>query len=437
MTQALYEIPQGWQESEQESIDLERWPQQEKFVLDTSRYCVWIGGRGTAKTWTGVCKAIDYMATFPGSTLLIIAPTFPQLKATTMRMFFDLVPPEWILYRNLQPDSMFCDVLVNPDEKPCRVYFRSATQPDRIRGMWVAWSWVDEAADCNPELIDVLAPCHRQRGFPYQTVITGTPKGFNWVYKRFIDPTSRIKRKVGKREIISTYFATSMDNPWLPADYVDDLLAQYAGNRLMMEQEVLGRFVAFHGMVFPEISTELHRKMPSGKPWVRVVGGTDFGLSDPSALVLVGEDEAGRFHAFREFYQKHMLGSKFMALHSAWQFENKVKRFYCDPHFPSEIATMRNAGIRTTKGNSDIAASVRLINNMLADGPGGPRLFISPECPNLWTEMLGWSHGGHGESFTDSIPPNQSCHAIDALRYALMGVIGRQHRSTVSDFDIG
>jgi len=415
--------------------DISRWPQQEQFVLDITRYKLWIGGRGCAKTSSAIFSVIQYMAEWPGARILIIAPSFPQLQATTMASFAYWVPQEWVVYQNMAPDKMYMDVLVPGNSEPCRIFWRSATNPNTIRGMEIALSLIDEAADCNPMTIDLLAPCHRQPGFPYQTIITGTPRGFNWMYKRFIDPISRIRPREGGAERAKAYFATTYDNPWLPPDYVHDLEAQYAGNPTLRDQEVLGKFVSFQGMVFPALDYDTHRKMPpcNIKDFVVVEGGSDFGLSDPSTIVLVGKTSGGKFWAFREYYKPKANGNEVMAAHAEFQGLYHVSRFWADAHAKTEIRTLRANGIRVRKGLTDIGTRIRTINAMLAGGPGGPRLYISPECPNLWTEMSAYSYGskfyGDDIKYADAIPENQPNHAIDPLGYALTGMLGRSGQS--------
>ncbi len=422
-------------------VDLTRMRNQESFVLDIARFVLWIGGRGCAKTSSGVFKLLNYLVEWPGATAIIVGPTFPQLRATTMRAFFDWTPPEWILYKNLAGDQMFVDILVPDAEIPSRVYFRSNTNPDAIRGMWCSISWIDEAADCGEELFDILTPCHREPGYPYQTILTGTPRGYNWVYRRLVDSRARLGSRV------SAYFARSQDNPYLPEDFVPDLIAQYGEGSQMFEQEVLGKFVTFQGMVFPNFNDETSiRPLPDDMKFKRVHGCTDFGLTDPSVILLIGEDPSGRYWAFKEFYQGRAQGSQFMALHAQWQAQEKVKRFWCDPHAKIEIATMRAAQIHVAKGNASIETGIRIINDLLVEKPGGPGLIITPDCPNLIREMLAYSHTPqtrgldaemYGKSFSDTISKKQSDHAVDALRYGILGIMGRVNKSNITSVRFG
>ena len=69
--------------------------------------------------------------------------------------------------------------------------------------------------------------------------ITTTPKGFNWIHKRFVDTEDK-----------NFFYVTSSSrqNIHLPEDYVDTLEGEYAGK--FARQEIEGEFVKFEGLVY-------------------------------------------------------------------------------------------------------------------------------------------------------------------------------------------
>lgn len=407
---------------------------QEDFVYDRNNYVGWIGGRGCSKTTALIFKLIEYIPQFPGAWLLVTEPTWYQLHSVAIPTFKKWVPPGWIKHEAFSGDKMWADLY-----NGCRVLFRNASNVDSMRGLEIAWWGADEIASCHRDLIEVGMPCLRQPGFPHQLVFTGTPRGKNWVYRMFVDPSSRLAAVNGKEQI-SLYRATPYENPFCPPDYIGRLEAQYAGNPTLFEREVLGEFTGFEGLVFPSFDYKTHvRKPPEDMRWQRTVGGIDFGLSDPSVVLLCGVDKAGHHWLYKEFYQRH-AGMRPLEVAGSWRDQFKVWNYHCDPHGDKEISTLVHNGIPAVKGDArSIETGIRVINNLLEPGPGGAiGLFISPDCPNLIEEMSTYSHAddvrGEEEKFSDTIKKKQSDHAIDALRYLLVGDMAVQPKHNILGF---
>jgi hypothetical protein len=414
-------------------IDLTQIPGQEDFVFDDRPECAWFGGRGCSKTASGTFKMMRYLEENEGARGVVIAPTYPQLRSGTMETIYEWLPREWILQRWDSPDTLRCDILLPGWENPGRIYFRNAYNPDRYRSLEVAFRWLDEVSDCRRETLQVSTPCLRQKRpdgghYPYQTWVTGTPRGQNWAYQRFVqhpDPA-----------ITGTYFGSPFNNPYLPQDYTRELEREYPPGTPLHDQEVMGKFISMEGLVYPLFDPDIHVKLPPDTNFKRVGGGADFGLSEASCGLLVGETAAGRRWAFREFYQKRASLGEVLGTMTRWRHEFHVERYFGDPRAPDELSTLNAAGIPISKANANMETGVRAINQLLAvDDTGEPGLYISPECPNLIREMLTYCHTssgyGDGQSFYDSIKTRQSDHAVDTLRYVILGMMGRQAKCNI------
>jgi len=374
-----------------------------------------------------------YLEENEGARGVVIAPTYPQLRSGTMETVYEWLPPEWILQRWDSPDTLRCDILLPGWENPGRIYFRNAYNPDRYRSLEVAFRWLDEVSDCRRETLQVSTPCLRQKRpdgghYPYQTWVTGTPRGQNWAYQRFIqkpDPA-----------FTGTYFGSPFNNPFLPVDYTRELEREYPPGTPLHDQEVLGKFISMEGLVYSTFDPEIHVKLPPDTDFRRVIGALDLGTTEASCILLIGENAAGRKWVFKEFYQKKAREGEIMGTMAHWRGEFRVNTFFCDPRAPIEISTLNAAGIPVVKANASMETGVRAINNLLHVGEDGmPGLYISPECPNLIREMLTYCHTssgyGDGQSFYDSIKTRQSDHAVDTLRYGILGAMGRQAKSNI------
>jgi len=410
---------------------------QEDFVFDRHKYVLWIGGRGCAKTASGIFKLMEYMHTpeHAGAAILATAPTWRQLQAVTIRTFDRWVPKEWIRKKHFSGDKMWVDMT-----NGCTVFFCNASNPDSVRGMEVAVIWADEIADCDRDFLDVVMPCLRQPGYPHQVILTGTPKGRNWLYQMFIDPQSRLPFINGKEQV-SLYRARSYDNPFLGRDYTATLESQYSGNRAMYDQEVMGDFVRYEGLVYPAFDYGTHVKpLPANVHFKRVVGGVDFGLTEPTAALLIGQDESGRYWEFKEFFQRRANLGEFLATLAKWRDEYHVQRYFCDPHGDREIQTLVANGIPAVKGDArSLETRVRVVNNLLEVKAGGPGLMTTSNCVNLITEKQSYSHAGSGkdDKFSDTIKKKQSDHMVDCEGYAILGIMSSQPRHNIKQIIFG
>lgn len=422
--------------SKDKTISLGEIQGQAEFVFDDRRYCLWIGGRGCAKTASGTFKLMRYLQENEGCKIVVLGPTYPQLRSGTMETIYEWLPPRWILRKLDSASDLRCDILIPGHKTPSRIYFRSSYNPDSFRSLEVAAVWADEIADCNPQALKILDACQRQKRpdgtfYPYQTWGTGTPRGQNWVFQRFIAKADA--------ERVGPYFGTSYNNPFLPPGYTDELERSYTRGSRWWEQEVMGKFVAFEGLVYPDFSQEVHVKDPIGIKWRRVIGGMDFGISEASCVLLVGEDEAGRRWAFKEYYHPRPKLGELMGVIGKWRSDYNVQRYFCDPRAPLELNTLAALQIPITKANAEMETGVRIVSNLLAvQGDGKPGLYISPDCPNLIREMLSYCHdsAGYGDdtNFYDTIKKRQSDHALDTLRYAIMGAMGKTKKSNIVGF---
>jgi len=409
---------------------------QEEFVFDRSPYVGWIGGRGCSKTTSGIFKLMEFIPQFPGAWCLVTEPSWRQLHTVALPNFRKWIPESWIKHEAKSGDKMWIDLY-----NGCRVLFCNASNVESIRGPEFAFWLADEIASCRRELIDVGMPCLRQPGYPHQFVFTGTPKGKNWVYRMFVDPVSRLPHLEGKEQI-SLYRATMYGNPFCPEDVKRRLEAQYANNPTLHAREIMGEFTDFEGLVFPSFDYNIHvKKPPEDVTWRRVIGGIDFGMSSPSAVLLMGMDTSGRRWFFKEFYKSHAdLGV--LSVASKWKADEHVRAFYCDPHMDKDIATLTHNGIPAYKGDArSIETRVRVINHLLGVEAGGPGLYISPDCPNLIDEMSTYSFSdelkGDEEAFSNVIKKKQADHAIDAMGYAVMGDYASQPRHNIKQIIFG
>jgi hypothetical protein len=199
---------------------------QRAFVEDPHPFLLFVGGVGAGKTYAGAARAMRrrFGHTVP-SLGLVVSPSYPMLRDATWRTALDVWAP---LIERVVGNEMRL-VLKTGDE----VIFRSADDPERLRGPNAAWAWIDEAALCHPSTWPITIGRLRQHGVLGEAWLTTTPKGMNWVYETFV---------VQATDQTAVHRATTAQNPFIAQAFVSSLRSQYSGD--FARQELEAEFVA-------------------------------------------------------------------------------------------------------------------------------------------------------------------------------------------------
>ena len=404
-------------------------PKQDDFVASTARFSFYVGGLGAGKTFAGALRAILRSQQQPGSLGLIGAPTYTMLRDATQRTFFALLPPALMASFNKTDQHL---LLRNGSE----ILFRSLDDPDRVRGLNLAWFWLDEAPLCGYYAWQVLKGRLRQQGYETAGWATGTPHGIDGYARDF---------ELVQRPGHALYRASTRENLRnLPPGYVEDL--GYAGS--FAEQEIEGLFVAFEGLVYPMFSADAvdgHvRAAPAGKHWQRVVGGIDWGYTNPAAALVFGLDGDRRAWQLAEVYQRRAsLDEVVVPVVVELTKRYGVVVWHADAEDPEAIAAVNAAlaheGMQTrvraaVKGPGSVRAGIQTVTSLLARRGDGTRgLYVDPSCMNTIAEYGTYAYAtspSDGRKRDPSEEPvKQSDHALDATRYALHTELG-EHAAT-------
>lgn len=243
-----------------------------------TRHTAFVGGLGSGKSWSGAMKTVLYALAHPGCLILVAAPTYRQMRDSTMREFFKWVPTELIESFNKSEYEL---KLRNGTE----VLFRSLENYESVRGIEAAFIWIDEANLVSYKAWRICLGRLRQPGYPHRSCITTTPRGKknNWVYIEYVQkPLSnpKLSRKV--------YKARTRDNIQnIGAEYIEDLEATYTGEFKLQELE--GEFIDIvEGRVFQQFSYDYHVDFFGEEifydPGQPLYGLWDYGVGDEGVL---------------------------------------------------------------------------------------------------------------------------------------------------------
>lgn len=378
---------------------VELYPAQHDFVACPDRFSAFIAGIGSGKSYAGAVKGLVAAQRTRGLGL-VLAPTYPMLRDATLRTFTFVAGDALASFHKSEMLATLRGGL--------QVIFRSADNPDRLRGPNVSWLWIDEAALCPDETWPIAIGRLREGGKAGPAWLTGTPKGRNWVYNLLPQ--------------VTVFRVATKDNPYLDTEFVKSLEDSYTG--AFARQELYGEFVSFEGLVYDEFDRSRHVVKRDG-PWKRVVFGLDEGYTNPAVILVVGFDSDDRAHVITEFYQRRVLQGDVVAEAARLTGLHHPAVMYADPSAAGLIAEVHASSsrfgpmVRVQAANNDVMRGIQYVKNRLVvAGDGKPRLTFDPSCVNTLAELESyvWKQGKAGMK---DEPEKVNDHAMDALRYAL------------------
>lgn len=216
------------------------------FWKSESKYRAFIGGIGSGKTFAGAIEVLRQPANSVGA---ILAPTYSMLKDATYKTVIDICEEANII-KALNRSDMTLD-LINGS----RILFRTADNPDRLRGPNLGWFWLDEAGMMKPDVWFIMLG--RIRLSPSRSWITTTPKGLNWLYDSFV------KNKTDNHQLIQSKTA---DNKFLPADFIDSVKSQYTTE--FAKQELEGEFIEDSSNLIKRDWWQYYKELPKVKRYI-------------------------------------------------------------------------------------------------------------------------------------------------------------------------
>ena len=210
------------------------------------KYRAFVGGIGSGKTFAG---AIEVLRQPAGSAGAILAPTYSMLKDATFKTVVDLCEEANII-KSLNKSDMTLE-LINGS----LILFRTADNPDRLRGPNLGWFWLDEAGMMKPDVWHIMLG--RIRLKPSNAWVTTTPRGLNWLYNSFV------KSKSEDHHLIQSKTA---DNKFLPADFIDSVKGQYT--TAFAKQELDGEFIEDNSNLIKRDWWKYYKELPKVKRYV-------------------------------------------------------------------------------------------------------------------------------------------------------------------------
>ena len=418
--------------------NIEPTPKQTEFITSNTQFTCFSGGYGAGKTMAGCLRGL-LLSQMKGNFGLIGRLSYPELRDTTRRTFFEICPPEYYDPANggqWKPSDNALK-LINGSE----IIFRhlDTVSEAELRSLNLGWFYIDQAEEIGERVFQVLQSRLRLNTVPNRYgFITCNPASGTWIFNKWKKPQIKGKEKEGYHLVE----ATSYDNPYLPPDYIPTLLRDYPEE--MIKRYIEGRWDAYEDAVYPEFDRTVHIINPFAIPksWEKIVS-VDHGMVNPTAAIFGAIDFDGNIIIYDEYYSPGIVSEHAKQILAKSQGQ-EISLWLIDPSTTTKtkekegkewsvMEEYEDYGLYFTPYNNEKLAGINRIKEFLkvrkdrrhlvTKNVGAPKLYIMKNCVNLIWEMPQYQWRKF-RSITPRNAPEQTKdlndHALDALRGLIM-----------------
>lgn len=301
-----------------------------------------------------------------------------------------------------------------------------ASAESRLRGLTCA-GWYGDEVSLLPETFfdQLIGRCSLEGAMGFGTTNPGAPN--HWLRQRFLLKAWR--RSTGVR----AWHFTMDDNPSLTETFKNTLKSLYTG--MWYKRMILGLWVMAEGAVFDGFDSDRHvvKTLPADIRWIG--SGTDYGTTNPFAVVLLGIGTHPR------------TGRRALFITNEWRWDSKIKgRQLSDAQYSDEVTSWlaeleiapgvkgivprweivdpsaasyrverHNRGATTYPGDNGVEDGLRMLASLFARD----QLVIHDSCTALLAELPGYSWDSGKAKLGRDEPIKEDDHSIDATRYVI------------------
>jgi PBSX family phage terminase large subunit len=418
-------------------------PKQEKFLYFIEdrpdiKFIWYCGGFGSGKSFIGSHAVIRHAMANPKGRTLIARQTMVDLKATTMKTFFEVLDPRLKLKWN-KTESLL--TLINGHE----IYFWGLDNIEKLKSLEIGMFWIDEVNEVAELTFNVLKGRLRNKNHKKRLgILTSNSEGKNWTYKQFVlGKGVRTQEDLEKYRIIK---APSNENTYLPEDYLD-VLNSYTGD--LFERYVKASWNVFEGQIFPDFHREIHviKAFAIPEEWKKI-GGIDHGERNPSTFLwcaITGQGDLVFYREYKkegEFVDKHVVNIKelnkdeeleYIEIDPSTKSVRGASGRKVDTEYKEEWLKTFGKIMPLRYANNDVSAGISRVHKYLRIDPGkkhistkkqgAPRIYVFDTCPQLIDELEGYKWkkiSTTDENDPKEAPRKKDDHLVDPMRYIVM-----------------
>lgn len=439
----LYGKPLVWENDEPIGIDMR---------APTYRHRLFRGAYGCGKSYILDFTGINLSINQPGNLGMIARKRFEQLINTTMATFYEIIDEA----TNGDRGALICDT--QDANGAIEVYLRTAGEPSKIifriepdgsdefvrdsfKGYELGWFGLDELTQLKKVTYDTLKLRLRRPGFVLAGLAASNPASpRHWMTQLIQESEEQLAMGETPNDLVLR--ARAFDNPYLRADYIEQLKEQYKNDPEGYDMYVLGKDgldITGKPVFRKDFNNKIHVD-PSLRPTVfqPLYVGLDFGYHNPAAVWLQ-RDDRDRFNVLGELHPKDVGVEEFADLVLDFnrrhlpQFKSDQIFYFGDPAGAQTtdkgdptIVRLAHKGIHVRYMASEVNPGIEAIRQLLQKlVDGRPRLVFHPRCRELIDAFRGayYYRQRTDGTYTDvPFKDGQYDHIVDAFRYAIVNL---------------
>ena len=356
------------------------------------------GGTRSGKTYNILLWLIfNYCNSNTSKTITICRKTFPAVRGTVMRDFFEILKEYDLYFEELHSKSTN-EYYINGN----RVEFISLDQPQKIRGRKRDILFINECNELNYEDFQQLI---------FRTtdniIIDFNPSDeFHWIYD-----------KVLTREDVEFYQTSYRDNPFLAKSLVEEIERLKDTDENYWRVYGLGERGQSRSLVY---SFKTTKDIPAT---AKLLGrGLDFGFSNDSTAVVETYVEGNNMYVRELLYRTGMTNQDI-----ARQLEriglDRRDEIWADSAEPKSIEEIYRMGWnikKTFKGAINIGIDMVRRHN----------LYVTEDSVNTIKELRNYKYVEDKNGNLTNKPIDLFNHSLDALRYSIVNKLSRPNYGT-------
>jgi len=359
----------------------------EEYQSKKHRVIINEGGTGSSKTVSLAQLFALILIKEKNIQATIARKTFPALRATAMKEFFNVIKKMGI-YReewHHKSEHTFWYLPTNSE-----IDFISLDEPIKVRSRRRNYLWMNEANEfTKDDYMQLAMRTDKQIFMDYNPSYQ-----FHWIYDDLQTQDNCVV-------ITSTY----KDNPFLAPEIVKEIESYHDKDPNYWRIYGLGLKAASEVLIYTH--WKFCDKLPDNPD--KILYGLDFGFNNPTALVKIAIKD-------KEYYWQELLYEKYLTtndlIKKLSQFEIGSKQIFADSSEPDRIKELQLAGfnvIGSYKGK--IKDGIDIIKSRA--------FYITKDSVNLLKEVKSYSWQEKNGRKTDE-PVKENDHLLDAGRYAIV-----------------
>jgi phage terminase large subunit len=360
----------------------------------TKRITIEQGGSRSGKTYNILMWLIfAYSNRNSGKTITICRKTYPALRASSMRDFFDILK-KYDLYKEANHNKSNSEYLLNNN----LFEFISLDQPQKVRGRKRDMLYINEANELYFE--------------DWQQLILRTTDKAILDYNPS-DEFHFIYEKIKPRDDAEFFITTYKDNPFLDIETVNEIERLRFVDENYWKIYGLGQVGSSQALIF---RINECNSIPAEAKFLSY--GMDFGFTnDPTTLVAIYQ-QGDNIYLKELLYQTGLTNrdiNEKLKLHSVDR-----KEIFADSAEPKSIEELYRMGWNikpATKGQGSVNIGIDMMKRY--------QIYVTKDSVNMIKEFRNykWQEDKNGNVL--NTPVDMFNHTIDAIRYGLYDKLAR------------